>query len=599
MAIPKSLDSLIYDIFCLLIPYHDIEVALSLTQVNQWLRGLLWNEKYARQVMKIHATYSEEYAMACQQKQSFKKALLVFVGVTERIRNTHPSSIAQIESLGLDILHYKHGHNTFCYAAQEKQPVEDNRPPITGKTTLYHINIAQLTAITKDMSDETDTPQRYTIRKILFCSSAFIVLYSEGLTKKKIRLLDIKNGQLRRSGNFQLLPEEQSPMALLEGKTLLLCTFIHAKGWKITVINMQTKKRIAMKNIGLSTCLPHNIDRYFCFGAFRGTFYVTYTTQPFEPTFSGEDPQNRDAENRDPENSDSLNRHDTVLDYAREFPHDQEDPPFIEEDFYTIGYMPLACDMNIEWKVMQRWRKGDYKNGTVTFSEFTELWLECHPADGDVLIMESRLEVGGSGKKRVLFQQAIGSEDILVEEGFLCQRRASYAYMSRAATYLEVLNGKKSLILRSSISTVAFSQDHIQSEYTTIASDFHSLALKGNDSSFILIYFDPSMKSNLAVRSTQTSAPKLEDTEARLPPVIHRTSFTHMTTETNRLNVCNSLLHITLSADQEMINGSLSIPKLGCHRELSAKEGPAAKRKKLISDARSCPKRGQQTSHIR
>jgi hypothetical protein len=82
---------------------------------------------------------------------------------------------------------------------------------------LYHINIAQITTTTKDLSDETDAEQRYTIREILFCSSEFIVLYSEGRSKKKIRVFKIKDGKLHRWANIELLSGEGSSTTLLDG----------------------------------------------------------------------------------------------------------------------------------------------------------------------------------------------------------------------------------------------------------------------------------------------------------------------------------------------------------------------------------------------
>jgi hypothetical protein len=135
--------------------------------------------------------------------------------------------------------------------------------------------------------------------------------------------------------------------------------------------------------------------------------------------------------------------------------------------------------------------------------------------------------------------------------------------MSRAATYLEVLNdGKKSLVLRSTNSSFRIPQGCIHSEYKIAARDF------------------------------QTTAPRLENIEVGLRPVAQDTKFAPMNVETNRLKVKTPLPHhitpseVYPSTTQDMTDAF----KLACQQGLSAEEELAAKRTK--TDGEDISQRG-------
>lgn len=423
-----------------------------------------------------------EYFMACQGKRSFRDTLFIFVESSDRIRKASPTfttSIARLESSESETPRYKLGHDVFCYI---KGP-SDTRNALMqpDKTVLCHFNISQRTTITRDLSDETETQQRYRIKEILFCSLDLVVLYSQGIEKKKIRVFIVRNGQLHRSGNIQLPPQEEHPVVLLHGDSLLVCTFNCRHGWNLSTWNLATYKRTGSKRFGLENCLPHNLGRHFCFSVFRGNFYVLHTKQPSEP-----------LPIRLPQIDYTYHLHEGLMSRAQEWGRGPRGPPLIEEDFYKVGSIPITFVADMEWGKIQRWCKNEYTDGTVPFNEYTELWLESDPMNGDILIIESRLEAISSGKKRVFFQQPVNGSRTKSE--IECRKGASYAYVPRAATFLEVLNnGMNSLTLRSSTSSCTIFPDQIHSEYTIAASNDRSLILKGKDSSFLLVSFDPSI----------------------------------------------------------------------------------------------------------
>lgn len=498
MAVQMSFDFLPYDFFYHLIPYCDIEDILALTRVNKTLHKKLWIEQYAAQVMKVgmssfnywhvlieyqvHAGYSLEYSTACRKKRSFRETLFVFVESSNRIRKANPSfttHIAQLEPLESNPPRYKLGHGVFCYirGSSDTQTQPD-------KTILCHFNISKRTTITRDLSDETESQKLYRIKEVLFCSLEMVVLYSQGIEKKKIRVFVIRNGQLHRSANLQILPQQDHPAVLLHGDALLVCTFNDRQGWNLSVLDLTTCRRRGGTRLGLEKCLPHNLGRHFCFGAFRGNFYILHTQQPSEPLAT--------EPIQPPEIDYSYHSREGLMSRTQGWGRVPGETPVIEEDFYMVGSIPITFVADMEWGKIQRWCKNEYIDGTAPFNEYTELWLESDPLNGNVLIIESRLEAMSRGKKRVFFQQPVTGNRTKSEVE--CRNGASYAYVPRSTTFLEVLNNRmNSLTLRSSTSSCTICQGDIHSEYEIAASNSRSLVLVGRDSSFILVSFDPSI----------------------------------------------------------------------------------------------------------
>jgi hypothetical protein len=346
---------------------------------------------------------------------------------------------------------------------------------------LYHINIAQMTTTVRDLSDETMTKEPYEIKEILFCSLESIILYSVRDEKKKLRIFALQNGQLRRSGNLAIPRGEDHPTVLLDGEYLLVCTY-NEQGWNIRVWNLPTQTlRVSKHEIGLAECRPQNMGRHFCFGVFHGNFYLMHTRQPSDIPLVERVLEIRPSENGIVGRSEGWG------------PVSPDTTEIGEGGFYNVGSVPITFATDIQWETIQRWRVQEYNHGTTLQDESTDLWLEGRPTDGHVLIIESRLEATSSGRKRVFFQQPIAGSRIKSEVE-RCRKGASYTYVPRAATFLEVLNsGMGSLTLQSSMSSRTICEGEINSEYAIVESNTRSLVLKGRDASFILVSFDPTI----------------------------------------------------------------------------------------------------------